>query len=675
MRSTSNAARPQASSAAFFDAEDGGSAGARALRDITGDGGSAAAGARRIHAEVGGSAGGRTPHHKSAPDPRPRRCALGFDVAWVISSAFALTVVFAAPIALAADPAKTIRVMFPVAETGFDPQATSDYYSSHVERAIFEPLYTFDYLARPPKVVPNTAAAMPDISADGRTWTIRIQPGIYFTDDPVFKGKKRELVADDYVYSLKRLLDPRMRAPFLWFLDGKIVGSDDVLAKAKKDGRLDYNAPMEGLKALDRHTLRITLKEPDYVLQGYLTQMSTAAVAREVIEAYGDASGWAMANPVGTGPFKLGDWRRGQKIVLEANPSYREEYFPQTGEPGDRELIAKMKGKRLPQVGRIEISIIEESNPQLLAFNAGELDYVNVPADLIGNVLEAESGLKPEFSKAGVTLHRVTQPALSYTYFNMEDPVVGGYTPDKIALRRAMIMGFNTEEMIRVWWQGQALVATQPIPPGVAGHAPGFVARHKYDPAAARALLDKFGYVDRDKDGWRDLPDGKPFTIVMASTPTGRDRERDELWKKNMTALGIRIDFLKQKWPDLLKMGRAGKLQMWPVGWINTYGEGDAFMQLLYSKNIGQSNYSRFSLPEYDELYRKSKRVPDGAERTALYRKMAELVAAYNPWDLGVYRIENTLVRPWVLGYKKHVNLEHAWKYLDIDRVRQKTEK
>ncbi len=254
----------------------------------------------------------------------------------------------------------------------------------------------------------------------------------------------------------------------------------------------------------------------------------------------------------------------------------------------------------------------------------------------------------------------------------MEDPVVGGYAPEKIALRRAMIMGFNTEEMIKVWWQGQALVATQPIPPGVAGHNPGFVARQPYDPAAAKALLDKFGYVDRDKDGWRDLPDGKPLTVTMASTPTGRDRERDELWKKNMTALGIRIDFLKQKWPDLLKMGRAGKLQMWPVGWINTYGEGDAFMQLLYSKNIGQSNYSRFALPEYDELYRKSKRVPDGPERNALYRKMAELVAAYNPWDLGVYRIENTLVRPWVLGYKKHVNLEHAWKYLDVDVARQK---
>ena len=110
-----------------------------------------------------------------------------------------------------ADPGKTLRVMIPVAETGFDPQATSDLYSSHVERAIFDSLYAWDYLARPYRIVPNTAAAMPEISADGRVWTIRLKRGIHFADDPAFKGRPRELTAHDYVYAWKRLLDPRMR--------------------------------------------------------------------------------------------------------------------------------------------------------------------------------------------------------------------------------------------------------------------------------------------------------------------------------------------------------------------------------------------------------------------------------------------------------------------------------
>jgi ABC-type transport system substrate-binding protein len=571
-----------------------------------------------------------------------------------------------------ADPAKVLRVVFPVAETGFDPQATSDYYSANVERAIFDSLYQYDWLARPYRMVPNTAAALPQISADGRVWTIKVRPGIFFADDPAFKGVQRELTAHDYVYSWKRLLDPRMRAPFLWFLDGKLVGAEPVLAKAKQDGRLDYDAVIPGLRAIDRHTIRIELVEPDYVLLGYLSHAAMAAVAREVIEAHGDASGWAMANPVGTGPYRLKEWRRGQRIVLEANPGFRDVRFPDAGEPADAPMIARMKGKRLPQIGRVEVSIIEESNPHLLAFNAGEADYVNVPADLIGNVLDAGNALKPYYTKEGVRHARAAQPALAYTYFNMDDAVVGGYTPDKVALRRAMVMGFNTDELIRVWYQGQAIRATQPIPPVVAGHSEGFSARPPYDPELARKLLDRFGYRDRDGDGFRELPDGSPLVITMGSATAGRDRERDELWKKNMTAIGIRIDFLKQKWPDLLKMGRAGKLQMWPVGWITQYGEGDAFMQLLYSRNIGQSNYARYRRPEYDAIYAKTKRIPDGPQRDAMYRALAEDINAFNPWDLGVWRVENTLVRPWVDGYKKHVYREHAWLYLDVDPAAQK---
>jgi len=571
-----------------------------------------------------------------------------------------------------ADPAKFLRVTFPVAETGFDPQATSDLYSGHVERAIFEPLFAYDYLARPYRLVPNTAAALPEISADGTTWTIRIKPGILFADDPAFKGRKRELVAQDYVFAWKRLLDPRVRSPYLWYLDGKLVGADKVLAKAKEAGRLDYDAEIEGLRAIDRHTIQVKLVEPDYVLVGYMAHPAMAAVAREVVDAYGDASGWVMANPVGTGPFRIKEWRRGQKITLEANPNFREEYYPTQGEPGDAAMIGRMKGKRLPQVGRIEISIIEESNPQLLAFNSRELDYANVPGDLSPNVLDAGNKLKPYYAEQGVTLARLTQPALAYTYFNMEDPVVGGYTPDRIALRRAIIMAVNTKELIDVSYQGQAIEATQPIPPIVSGHVEGLRALAPYDPALAAQLLDRFGYKDRDGDGFRELPDGRPLALQMGSSTSGRDRARDELWKKSLTRIGVRVDFLVQKWPDLLKMGRAGKLQMWPVGWITQYNEGDAFMQLLYSRNIGQSNYSRFALPEYDELYRKTKRIPAGPERIAHYRKMSELVNAYNPWDLGVWRIENTLVRPWVDGYKKHAFIEHAWKFYDLDVARQR---
>jgi ABC-type transport system substrate-binding protein len=402
-------------------------------------------------------------------------------------------------------------------------------------------------------------------------------------------------------------------------------------------------------------------------MAGYLTQSPMVAVAREVIEAYADASGWAMAHPVGTGPYMLKSWRRGAQIVLEANPNYRDEVFPDSDDPADKELVAKMRGKKLPVVGRIEISIMEESNPRLLAFNSGALDYVNVPSDLADHVIDASGKLRPEYADRGVTLGRITQPALQYAYFNMEDPVVGGYTKDRIALRRAIAIGFNTPALISVVYQGQAIPATQPIPPNLPGHDDAWNVGVKYDPQAANALLDKFGYSTRDSDGYRKQPNGAPLTLTMASATSARDREFDELWQKSMKGIGIRLEFLKQKWPDLIQMGKHGKLQMWRVGWITAYGEGDAFAQLLYGRNIEQTNYARFALPEYDDLYRASRRLPDGPERNKIYRRMSELVAAYNPWWLGIYTIENTLLQPWMRGYKKHAYWEHPWKYLDVD--------
>jgi ABC-type transport system substrate-binding protein len=566
-----------------------------------------------------------------------------------------------------ADPNKVLRVAFPIAETGFDPQVVNDIYSNHVVRAIFDPPYTYDYLARPFKLIPNTAVALPEISADGRTWTLRIKPGIHFNDDPAFKGKQRELTAADYVYSWKRVLDPKVRSPSLQVFYDLFEGSDAAVAKAKETGKFDYDAPMEGLLALDRYTIRLKLKRPSYDLLSNLTITTAAAVAREVIDAYGDASTWAQQNPVGTGPYRLKEWRRGQRIVLEANPGFRDVTFPDSSDPADREIVAKMKGRKLPRIGRVEIAIIEESQPRLLAFEKGDLDYVVIPFDLIWNVMGKDNKPLPRFAKAGVTLARGVEPSISFTYFNMEDPVVGGYTKEKVALRRAIGMAYNVDEEIRVLRQGQGTPATQVVPPGVTGHDPNFSGHAKFDPEGAKALLDKFGYVDRDKDGWRDLPDGKPLVLKMAMTPTAIDRQRSELWQRNLTAVGIRIEFANQKFPDLIKMALAGHLQMWGLGNISTTPDGYGFLGLLYGGFAGLSNLSRFKQPDYDRLYDQSRSMPDSPERTRLFGEMTRIVSAYSPWMLNAYRIENIAVYPWVIDYKYNPFQGHPWMYFDID--------
>ena len=567
----------------------------------------------------------------------------------------------------AADPAKVLRTAFTIAESSFDPVLAWDAASNSVVEHISEPMLEYEYFARPVRLAPLTLERMPEVSNNGATYLCRVRKGIFFAADPAFKGKPRELTAGDYAYSMKRLLDPALKSPWTWLMEGKLVGGDELLAAAKKTGKLDYDAPLAGLEVVDRYTLRIRLKQPDYRFQYVLAMPATAAVAREVIEAYGIDSG---AHPVGTGPYLLREYQRSHRIVLEANPGYRKVVFDEAipANPDDAALARSLKGKQLPRIGRIEIAIIEEGQPRWLAFLKRELDYLQpFPGDFLDELLD-NGKLRPELAAKGIRHVLLLRPNTWWAYFNMEDPVVGGYVPEKIALRRAIGMGFNVEEFIRVLQHGRAVPAQGPIPPDTAGYD----AAHKtqaqlYDPAAARALLDRFGYKDRNGDGYRALPDGKPLTIERWSTPSLRDKELDELWRKNMDAIGIRMVFKKDRLPEIRKMARAGKIQVRNDGWNADYPDADNFMQNLYGGNIGQSNDSRFNLPEFNRLYEESRKLPDSPERTKLYDRMTDLVVAYAPWKLTQHLLEDHVIQPWVVGYKPHPIKSDIWKYLDID--------
>jgi ABC-type transport system substrate-binding protein len=588
-------------------------------------------------------------------------------IAWI---ALALASAVASTPSGAADMTKTIHVAFQSAENGLDPQVVYDSYSFYICHAIFDPLYTYDYFARPVRLVPNTAAGAPQITDGGRTFTVKVRPGIYFADDPVFKSKKRELTAEDYVYTIKRIFDPKVRSYWLYLFDHRLTGLDEALERARKTERFDYDQKIEGLQALDRYTLRLRFKEPYYAFQYWLSYDGLAAVAREVVEAYKDDSNRVMEHPVGTGPYRLKSWTRGQKIVLEANPGFRDEIYPVPGpgsEPGDAAIAKANAGKKLPIAGRVEATIIEEALPRLLSFNSGQLDSLEVPPSIADNVLR-DGRLLPEFEKRGVTLHRKVDPALSFWFFNLDNPVIGGYTPEKIALRRAIALGYDRQAEIDLVRHGQGILASQLVPPGLPGHDPTLVAKSVYDPAAARALLDKFGYKDRDGDGYRELPDGKPLAIVKASTPEAVDRTANELWKKNMDAIGIRLTFFTQKWPELNKMSEAGQLQMWGFQWIASVPEPDSFSSPLYSKTIGTQNDARFRLPAYDQAYEAAQLLSDGPQRTALYRKMTELVQNYTPWILVMNPFGNVIVQPWLKGYKQSPLVPHEWKYYDVVR-------
>jgi len=567
----------------------------------------------------------------------------------------------------AADARKVIRIAVTSAERGFDCARESDEFTGELCDNIFDALLQYDHLARPIRLQPRAAVALPEVADGGRTYTLHVKPGIYFTPDPAFEGRQRELVAADYVYSLKRLIDPKVRAQWAFLLEGKLVGGDELAAEAKKTGRFDYDRPLPGLQALDRYTLRIRLKEPDYNLPYILTMPATAAMAREVVERYGEG---VAEHPVGTGPFKLAAWRRSARVVLEANPDYREVYFTTAGGEDERDaaIARHLEGKRLPLVGRIQVDVIEEHQPRWLAFLDNEHDYLRpMPVEFLDIALPGGE-LAPNLARRGITVRPDEIAWITYTTFNMRDPIVGGYTPEKVALRRAICLGYPVEEEIATIYKNQAIKIDSPIAPGMAGYTPETSPTLVYDPARAKALLDMYGYVDRDGDGFREMPDGSPLVIDQASTPEQRSRQRNELWRRAMEAIGIRMTFDKvEKLPDLRRQAQLGRVQSFTYGWIADYPDGENFLQLFWSKSIGGANYTLFSLPEYDALYEKVKVMPDSPERTELYRRMVRLLWVYAPWRVNSLMRNAILIQPWVIGYKKHPFAYEPWRYLDID--------
>jgi ABC-type transport system substrate-binding protein len=584
-----------------------------------------------------------------------RRLAAGLIVAMLVTSLPAA----------AADRAKILRVALPRAETGFDPAQANEIYSGAVIAAIMEPLLTFDYLARPAKLAPLTAEALPDVASNGKRFTFKLRKGIHFAADPAFKGARRELIAADYVYAIKRLVDPRNRSPNAFYVAGKILGLDELVASAKRNGdRLDYDVPVAGLETLDRYTLRITLTHSDYTFPQVMALTTLAPVAREVVAAYG---GELAAHPVGTGPYLLKRWVPASKIILEANPGYRGMTwnFDPGDDPADKAIAARMRGRPMPQVGTIDISVMEEAQSSWLAFQRGELDILNLPGTFAPVALPGGK-LAPDLAKRGVYLSRILLPAINYTAFNMRDPVVGGFGNDKLALRRAIAMAYDVEAEARILRKGQATPLQMVIPPGVAGHEARYRSGVHHDPDAANQLLDRFGYR-KGSDGYRHLPDGKPLTVTYASQTTATAREFDELWKKALDSIGIRIDIDKGKFSDQIRAAIACQHQMWSYGWIADYPDGDNFMQLLYGGNVGQSNVACYKSPTYDALYEKSRLLPDSPDRDTLFEQMTRQFETDTPWRLGTATYQNSLVQPRVIGYKAHPVLLADWIYVDVE--------
>jgi len=573
---------------------------------------------------------------------------------------------------------KVLRIAFLAPESTFDPPSTnSDFYSSTILSQILEAPLTYDYLARPVQLVPNTAEALPRIEEGGRRITLRIKPGIFFADDPAFKGSprlnaqgRRELTAEDYVYAIKRFYDPRYASSDLYLFEAaKLLGLRELRQQALQQKKpFNYDAPVEGVRALDRYTLQLRMADPDPRWHFNLAMPAiTGAVAREVVEHYGKDIG---AHPVGTGPFRLAQWRRASRIVLERSPDYRRRVYE--GQPADepiaQAIAQQLQGRALPLVDRIEVDIVEEAQPRWLSFLQGDFDWMEVPPAFAPLAVPGGQ-LAPFLRKRGVQLQTHLQAVMAMHYFAMEDPVVGGYTAEKVALRRAISLAYDEPADIRLLRHGMAIPAQSTIAPHTFGYEEDYRSEMSvYDPARAKALLDIYGYLDRDGDGWRESPTGHPLVLRIASLASQEDRAANELWKRSLNAVGLKVVFEVSTWPELLKKTRTGGLQIWGFRWSAQSPDGGFYLSIAYGPNAGDANDPRFALPAFDRLYEQQRRLPDGPERMALMRQAKNLLVAYMPYKAHRHDIVATLLQPWLKHYWTHPFMRDAWQYLDSER-------
>ncbi len=534
---------------------------------------------------------------------------------------------------------------------GMDPIYANDLYSNNEVARVYEGLLEYHYLKRPYTLIPNLAEKLPEVSDNGLTYTFKIKKGVLFHDDPAFKdGKGRELTADDFVYSIKRLADPKLQALGWWLLDGKIKGLNDWRKKYANLPSVDYTEEVEGLKSLDRYTLQFKLFKPFPQFLYSLAMPFTFVVAKEVVAKYGKEF---LNHPVGTGPFILPEFKQMNKITYTKNPNFRKKLYPSEASEEFKHLLSDA-GKPLPFVDKINVNILIESQPRWLNFQKGKVDYLSIPKDNFDSVIVPGEGLVNDLKKKGISLLVTPSLNVTYTAFNHDNQLF-----NNLKLRQAMSVAFDPKESNKLFYNDTALPAQSVVPPGIAGNIKGY--KNPFSGPnieLAKKLLAEAGY-----------PEGKGLPVITYDCPASTvSRQIGQYFKKQMGKIGIKIKVSQNPWPELQKKIKNRTVMMYGIGWGADYPDAENFLQLLYGPNRSPgANGSGYNNEEFNTLFKTASVMQDSPERTALYEKMNRIIAEQVPWVFGVHRQSFVLHHGWLKNYiSADFNAGQA-QYLNID--------
>lgn len=597
---------------------------------------------------------------------------------------------------------------------------------------IYEPGLQYDYLIRPYQLIPRTLTALPSVryeTQDGKivstVYTMHVQPNILYQPHPAFAKNAsgdamydplppgflnqhaiktlsdfkdigtRELIAEDYVYEIKRLANPAVNSPIYGLMGEYILGFDTYAEtlpnKGHAPGYLDLRAyPLEGAYVLDRYTYEVRLKGEYAQFMYWLAMPFFSPIPWEVDRFYQQA-GMAEHNlglgwyPVGTGPFMLVENNPSSRMVLEKNPNYRDVPFPSHGTEEDQARgYLQQAGKLTPFIHKAVYTLEKEAIPRWIKFLQGYYDFSGLTADSFDSAVqitsEGEPVLTPEMRARGIRLTEVNELMIRYIGFNMLDPVVGGDSLRARKLRQAIAMVIDFDENIAIFLNGRGVAAHGPLPPSVFGHVKGKAGINPYvytwgehGPVRrpledAKQLMREAGYPNG-----HDPKTGRALILHYDVAANGGPEEKAALnWmRKQFRKIGIALDVRATHFNRFQEKVQAGNAQIFTWGWIADYPDPENFLFLFYSPNArfpyGGENTSNYHNEAYDQLFLKMKNQPNGPERQAVINQMIDILREDAPWVFGLHGKNIMLSQQWTTPMKSDALVDDVLKYMSID--------
>jgi oligopeptide transport system substrate-binding protein len=552
------------------------------------------------------------------------------------------------------------------AHRSLDPVKQFDEASSELISNIYDTLLNYSYLKRPYELVPGLVESMPEKQADGVTYIFKLRKGVMFNDDACFpEGKGRELNADDVIYSLKRFADSNTNALSYPLMQGFVVGMDEFREETKKAGKAtDYSKlEISGILKIDSHSFSVKLTKPNPLAMFPFAMSQTSIVPREAVEKYGEEF---ERHPVGSGPFFIKELSRRGEMVLAKNPRYWETY-PTEGEETDAAagLLADA-GKPLPFIDEVRLPLIEEAQPAILSFQKGELDMVGIDKDNFSKFMKAENGqivLLPEW-KDKISMYAIPGMSMENFKFNMKDPLVGGDTPQKKALRQAIAYALNVQGYVDLMMNGRALVLKTIVPHPIKGSEWSQPADYyTQNKEMAKQKLAEAGYPEGQ---------GLPELVFEYRAATTQTRQQWEFVRNELASVGIKATANFQTFSAWLQKTELGNYQISGAGWMADYPDAENFYQLLYGPNVPPGpNDGSYNNAEYNKLYEEIRFMEDGPDRYAKMARMNEIVKDELPVILLYNSMRVGLVSPWMKNLKRNNMYNPPLKYVDVDLQRK----